>query len=219
MERFNVKKRSFYISLGVCTLAISAAGWSTYKSIKDFSNSSHSSETPNTIIRKKKRSAEEIPKLSFKNSLDKPVYNSSEENLKEVSARGPEFIIPMEYSELKQFDDDLSYSEKFQDWRTSDGIDFKGKTNADISSASNGKVEEIFDDPSYGHTIKIKSSSDGKEIMIYYSELDPKSISVAKGDKIIQGQKIAKTKDDILHFAIQDGSEFVDPCPILGIYR
>ena len=40
MASFNVKRRSFYISLGVCILAISAAGWSTYKSIKDFSDSS-----------------------------------------------------------------------------------------------------------------------------------------------------------------------------------
>ena len=125
----------------------------------------------------------------------------------------------MEYSELKQFDDDLSYSEKFQDWRTSDGIDFKGKMKSDVSSASNGKVEEIFDDPSYGSTVKIKSLYDGKEIMVYYSELDPKSISVSKGDKIIQGQKIAKTNEDILHFAVQNGNEFVDPCPILGICR
>ena len=219
MERFNVKKRSFYISLGVCALAISAAGWSTYNSIKDFSNSSHSSESPSTIIRKKKKSAEEIPKMNLKNSLEKSVYNSNEENLKEVSANGPEFIVPIEYSELKQFDDDLSYSEKFQDWRTSDGIDFKGKSNSDISSASNGKVEEIFDDPSYGSTVKIKSSSDGKDVMVYYSELDPESISVSKGDKIIQGQKIAKTKDDILHFAIQNGNEFIDPSPILGISK
>lgn len=219
MERFNVKKRSFYISLGVCALAISAAGWSTYKSIKDFSSSSHSSESPNNIVRKKKRSAEEIPKMNFKNSLEKPVYNLNEENLKEVSASGPEFIIPMEYSELKQFDDDLSYSEKFQDWRTSDGIDFKGKAKSDVSSASNGKVEEIFDDPSYGSTVKIKSLSDGKETMVYYSELDPESISVSKGDKIIQGQKIAKTKDNTLHFAIQNGNEFIDPSHVLGISK
>ena len=215
---FNVKRRSFYISLGVCALAISAAGWSTYNSIKEFSDSSHA-EVPHGVIRKKNKTAEEIPKnVSLPNFIDKPVYQPQEENLKEVSAKvsSPDFIIPMEYSECSSFNDDLEYSEKFMDWRTSDGIDLKGKMNSDVSSMSNGKIEEIFDDPSYGLTAKIRSSLlDGSEIMTYYSGL--KDLSISKGDNILQGQKIAKLENDNLHIMIQQNGKFINPYDMLGI--
>lgn len=215
---FNVKRRSFYISLGVCALAISAAGWSTYNSIKEFSESSHT-EVPHGVIRKKNKTAEEIPKsISLPNFSDKPVYQPQEENLKEVSAKvsSPDFIIPMEYSECSNFNDDLEYSEKFMDWRTSDGIDLKGKINSDVSSMSNGKIEEIFDDPSYGLTAKVRSSLfDGSEIMTYYSGL--KDLSINKGDNILQGQKIAKLENDNLHIMIQQNGKFINPYDMLGI--
>ena len=218
--KFNVKRRSFYLSLCVCALAVSAAGWSTYNSIKDFTESSKQ-QAPSSIIRKKSKTAEEIPKKSIdlSNLNEKPVYKIQEENLKEVSAKvsNPEFIIPMEYSSCTDFSDDLEYSEKFSDWRTSDGIDLKGNMNSDVCSMSNGKVEEIFDDPSYGLTAKIRCSLlDGSEVMSYYSGLN-KDLIINKGDNVLQGQKIAKLENDTLHIMIQQNGIFINPYEILGI--
>ena len=169
MTKFNVKRRSFYISLGVCVLAISAAGWSTYKSIKDFSESNKRDNNP--IIRtKRKKSAEEIPKKDFKNITQslpeiKPAA-IQEENLKEVSAKlaSPEFIIPVKYLNYTDYNDDLEYSEEFGDWRTSDGIEFTSNLNSEISAIADGKITEIFEDPTYGTTVKINhEASDGNE--------------------------------------------------------
>ena len=64
----NIKRRSFYISLCVCILAIGAAGFSTYKSIKDFTNSEQRRSSYVSSI-KKKRSAEEIPKKNIISDL------------------------------------------------------------------------------------------------------------------------------------------------------
>lgn len=223
---FNVKRRSFYISLFVCVMAIGAAGWSTYKSIKDFS-SSGKRESSQIMPKKKIRNAENIPKkgsLASKNensnTQNVPSEVENPENLQEVSAKvsPPDFIIPMDYSNVSNFNDDLEFSPKFQDWRTSDGVDLKGKNQSNIIAAANGKVMEIFDDPSYGSTIKLKcSSSDGKETIVYYSELDPKSILVKKNEEISQGKEIAKLQFDNLHLMVQSNGKFVDPRPFFGI--
>ena len=223
MAKFNVKRRSFYISLGVCILAISAAGWSTYKSIKDFSDSSTNKRDNSQIMRtKRKKTAEEIPKKNIKN-IDfnnlKPAVNQ-EENLKEVSAKlvNPEFIIPIRYSELTEYKDDLEYSEEFGDWRTSDGVEFTGEFNSAVSAIADGKIIEIFDDPTYGKTVKINhESGDGSEVIAYYSRLDPKSIFLKKNDKIKQGQEFAKLENKNMHFMIQINDKFVNPIKTLGI--
>lgn len=223
MAKFNVKRRSFYISLGVCILAISVAGWSTYKSIKDFSDANINKRDNSQIIRtKRKKTAEEIPKKNIKN-IDfnnlKPAANQ-EENLKEVSAKlaNPEFIIPVRYSELTEYKDDLEYSEEFGDWRTSDGVEFTGELNSAVSAIADGKIIEIFDDPTYGKTVKINhESGDGSEVIAYYSRLDPKSIFLKKNDKIKQGQEFAKLENKNMHFMIQINDKFVNPIKTLGI--
>ena len=223
MAKFNVKRHSFYISLGVCILAISAAGWSTYKSIKDFSDANINKRDNSQIIRtKRKKTAEEIPKKNIKN-IDfnnlKPAANQ-EENLKEVSAKlaNPEFIIPVRYSELTEYKDDLEYSEEFGDWRTSDGVEFTGELNSAVSAIADGKIIEIFDDPTYGKTVKINhESGDGSEVIAYYSRLDPKSIFLKKNDKIKQGQEFAKLENKNMHFMIQINDKFVNPIKTLGI--
>ncbi len=222
MASFNVKRRSFYISLGVCILAISAAGWSTYKSIKEFSDSNR--DNSQIIRTKRKKSAEEIPKKKFKNIANnfpeiKPAA-TNEENLKEVSAKvaSPDFIIPIKYSNRTNYNDDLEYSEEFGDWRTSDGIELTGTPNAPVSAIANGKIAEIFEDPNYGTTVKIiHEASDGSELVAYYSKLDPRSIILKKNDEIKQGQNFAKIKGESMHFMIQINDKFVDPIKILGI--
>lgn len=224
MKKFDVRKRSFYISLCVCVMAISAAGWSTYKSIKDFSLSDQRQKTeqlPQNLRRKQTSEKTNLNPISQPKKENKnQALNQSQPNekLKEVSAKIPnsEFIYPLDYIEYDKFNDDLEYSEKFQDWRTSDGINFRNKLCSDVISIANGKIIEIFDDPSYGMTVKIEhKSQNGDEILTYYSELD-NEIYVKKGDNVIQGQKISKTKGDKMHFMIQINKKFVNPMEFLG---
>ena len=227
MLKFDVKRRSFYISLCVCILAVSAAGWSTYDSIKRFS-SSPQRESSRTIVKKKDKPIEKIPNESLPRQPDKIIKYSTpcqveEENLKEVSAQVQQsnFIIPMNYSECSDFNDDLSYSEKLQDWRTSDGVDFKGKMGSEVVSIANGKLEEIFDDPLYGTTAKVRytnaSEKNNGVITAYYSGLDRNSILAKKGDEILQGQKIANLSNDTLHLMTEVNKRFVNPYETLGI--
>ena len=233
MLKFDVKRRSFYISLCICILAVSAAGWSTYDSIKQFS-SSPQRESSRSSVKKKDRPLEKVSKESIqtdsegiKNPISCQVKQEKKENLKEVSAQIQQssFIIPMQYSESSEFNDDLSFSEKLQDWRTSDGVDFTGKAESEVVSIANGKVQDIFEDPIYGTTAKIKYSSLGDsnasengEITTYYSGLNQNTILVRKGDEILQGQKIANLNGDTLHLMTEVNNKFVNPYETLGIH-
>ena len=218
----NIKRKSFYISLCVCILAIGAAGFSTYKSIKDFTMSEQRKSSYISSI-KKKRTAEEIPKKgvipNIKEAPGIPKKISAEIS-KPVNAKGPNesFSTPIEYTKVNKYGNDLKYSDKFKDWRKNDGIDLIGANNSDVYSISDGKVIEVYDDPSYGKTVRVMyKGNDKSDILTSYYDLNDKDINVKKGDSLKKGQKISTLKNNTLHLTMQKNKEMIDPCKVLGI--
>ena len=218
----NIKRRSFYISLCVCILAIGAAGFSTYKSIKDFTNSEQRRSSYVSSI-KKKRSAEEIPKKNIISDIKKPTgfpKTISAEISKPVNAKGPNetFSTPIEYTKVNKYGNELKYSDKFKDWRKSDGIDLIGTNNSEVYSISDGKVIDVLDDPSYGKTVRVMyKGNDQSDILTSYYDLNDKNISVKRGDSLKKGQKISTLRTNTLHLTMQKNKEMIDPCKVLGI--
>ena len=231
MADFNVRKRSFYISLFVCILAIGAAGFSTYKSVKDFTNSDKRKTGIYSGYSKKKKSAEEIPKMIElpKKSESKPMINdktisdtkkSEHEEVKQVNAKVASdlFVTQIEYIKVSKFNDDLEYSERFQDWRTNDGVDFKGLAGSNVYSIAEGKIIEVFEDPSYGYSLRVTyKDSDNKNIICSFYNLDKNNIKLKVGDIVKRGQKIASIEDNILHLTMQKDKKMIDPCKVLKI--
>ena len=222
MSDFNMKRKSFYISLCVCVLAIGAAGFSTYKSIKDFSSSEKKKNSYTSSVRKKK-TPEEIPKKNNFSQISesKPIQNKSKNELvKAVNANVlfDSFVTPIEYVKVSKFDDNLEYSDRFKDWRNNDGVDLKGLPNCDVYSVSDGKIIEVFEDPSYGYTIRaVYKSKDNADIITSYYDLNNDNIKVKKGDLVKKGQKISSLKNDVLHLTMQKNNKMIDPCEVLGI--
>ena len=219
----NIKRKSFYISLGVCILAIGAAGFSTYKSIKDFSSSEKRKSSYISSI-KKKKTPEEIPKKniisSIKESSQALPKSISAEISKPVNAKvsNESFSTPIEYTKISKYGNELKYSDKFKDWRKNDGVDLVGKNNSDVYSISDGKVTDIFDDPSYGKTIRVLyKGNDKSEILTSYHDLNDKDIKVKRGDLLKKGQKISTLRTNVLHLTMQKNKEMIDPCKVLGI--
>ncbi|MCL2311828.1 MAG: M23 family metallopeptidase [Firmicutes bacterium] len=224
----NAKSRSFYISLTVCMIMVLAASWSTYKSMKDFSFSKDR-KTASTS-NKKNKTPEEIPK-SIKTDVEpspKPVQNKIQdkkidieahknENTKAVSASVayPDFLAPIEYSKFTKFSNELSFSEKFQDWRTDDGIDLEGKHGADVRTVSEGKVIDIFDDPTYGTTLKLEHPNGNSKVNVYYSGLNSRTFTVKKNDIVGKGQKLGNLLENNLHLMTQVNGKFIDPKEII----
>ncbi len=226
MANFNVRQRSFYISLFVCILAIGAAGFSTYKSIKDFTDSDKRKTGIYSGYSKKKKSAEEIPKimeLPKKSAPKLPIksaISNSNEEVKQVSAKVSSdlFVTPIEYIKVSKFNDDLEYSERFRDWRTNDGVDFKGLAGGNVYSIADGKIIEIFEDPSYGHSMRITYKDyDEKSIICSFYDLDKDNIKMKVGDAVKRGQKISSLKNDVLHLTMQKDKKMIDPCKVLKI--
>lgn len=85
------------------------------------------------------------------------------------------------------------------------GIDIETRPGADVSCVFNGQVSDIFRLPGYNTIVMIRHGS----YLTIYANLG--SISVKKGDKIVQGQvigKVFKDGDDndrsVLHFEVRN---------------
>lgn len=95
------------------------------------------------------------------------------------------------------------------------GIDIAANEGTDIIAATNGTVVLVSSKGSYGNHLKIQN---GDVIVIYAHCL---SLEVKEGDKITQGQVIAKvgstgnSTGPHLHFEIRRGERYVNPDQIL----
>ncbi|MDL2280800.1 M23 family metallopeptidase, partial [Selenomonadales bacterium OttesenSCG-928-I06] len=96
-----------------------------------------------------------------------------------------------------------TYDEILKTWKFHNGVDFKLSENAQITSVSDGIVEDVLNQKSLGLTVKIKNG----DYNIYYSSL--KTAAFKKGDLIKKGTVIGTAgfsenlEDPHLHFAIQ----------------
>lgn len=220
-ENQEIKKKSerhpkFYVALLVCLAAVSAAGWSTYKTVKEFITPQKKMSSPRASRVKENQSVKETS--SKENILESSSSNiekeksrkhgsaipyetknetttdnqnqPTEEESKEVWAeksKEAEISYPGTSEVSKEFSDgNPVYSKTLDDWRSHEGTDFKAPKGSAVKSISSGIVTDIYDDPSYGTTLVV--SHDGR-FTAYYSGLD-KNVPIKKGDKIKCGDEI-----------------------------
>ncbi|MDR1240818.1 MAG: M23 family metallopeptidase [Oscillospiraceae bacterium] len=219
MER--IKRRSFYIALSVCILAICAAGWSTYKSVVDYIDYSRINSNSDEKYKRKFKETLVVDKEIIEKPEDALLTSSAikkEEDVKAVSATGAEELkmhAPLEGGEItKCFSDAHKYSEEFKDWRCQLEIEIEPSSKYEVFSASKGKVSSIDKG-------SVTVLCEGNKIS--YSGL--KSINVKKGQEISEKEKIGtisnpedqKTGENRLlrvSFKNKEG-KFEDPCKAL----
>ena len=97
------------------------------------------------------------------------------------------------------------------------GLDIAATVGTEIKSASNGTVILASSEGDYGNHLKIQI----EDIVLVYAHCN--KLFVNKGDKVIQGQKIAEVGSSgnstgpHLHFEIRKSGRLVDPEMILDI--
>jgi lipoprotein NlpD len=103
------------------------------------------------------------------------------------------------------------------DGRTNDGIDIGAPEGANVVASASGEVVMSSDKfPAYGNMIVIKHKNDYVTLYAHNS-----TNIVQKGDKVIQGQKIAKVgstgrvSTPMLHFEVRRVSTSIDPLSVL----
>lgn len=212
------KGKGFYIALSICTIAVIAAGWSTYCSIKDFSNPSEAETHNQDSLNDPETSGQSTNvnlngTITDKNLSEKHGNNSSstnkfsnhsdfnyddEENhdleTKSVSNENADILIvyPTDNTVIKEFSDGKPvYSKTLGDWRIHDGTDFRAERGSIVKSATSGTVKDVYNDPSYGTTIVIEHDLG---FVAYYSGLGETTL-VNKEDRVKAGQDIGSIKD------------------------
>lgn len=239
------KGKSFYIALFICLVAISAAAWSTYESVKDFITTpqsnfdTHASSKPmpkgsdkdiskNSILEENSeeksthRNRKLIPYTNEKAAENANNPNDSSEDIQAVSAEKSDLLIvyPTGNNVLKEFSDSKPvYSKTMADWRAHDGTDFKTGEGSVIKSITGGTVKDIYNDSSYGTTIVIEHDP---RFTAYYSGLGETTL-VKKGERVKSGQDIGSvnkvpceiTEEPHLHLMIYKDEKFIDPMLVL----
>lgn len=231
------RNRNFYIALTLCVAAVSAAGWSTYQSVKNFlspvgvNSKAKNTDSPKSEKHKQSLAAENKSVLE-KN--DAPINNSAEsrgkaniasigtEETKAVSAEaGNNLIIyPSTKNVTKEFSgDNPVYSKTFSDWRAHQGTDFRAEEGSMIKAITDGTVKDITNDSVYGTTVIIEHTPG---FIAYYCGLGENTV-VKPGQELKAGDDIGCIKnvpceildEPHLHLMIQKDNKFIDPILIL----
>lgn len=236
------KGKSFYIALFICLVAVSAAAWSTYESVKDFiitpKSNTATQSTPKLTNKENNKAVSKNSILEENNNEKsahqdrKPIPYAKEkmstesvapsEDIQAVSAEKSDLLViyPTGNTVTKEFSDSKPvYSKTMGDWRTHDGADFKAEEGSVIKSVTGGTVKDIYNDPSYGTTIVIEHDP---KFTAYYSGLGETTL-VQKGQRVKSGQEIGSvnkvpceiTEDPHLHLMIYKDEKFIDPLLIL----
>ncbi len=236
------KGKGFYISLAICLTAVTAAGWSTYRGVKEFNKppKSHiarkdidhistpeikSSQEGNTVSSILENEPMQDNKVKESKSTNTLKSNSKENELQEIQSVSSDqvdtlIVYPTNKTIIKEFSDGKPvYSKTLGDWRVHDGTDFKAEKGSIVKSIASGTVKDVYNDPSLGTTIAIEHNA---EFIAYYSGLGNTTL-VNKGDKVKSGQDIGSINtvpieiadESHLHFMIEKNGKFIDPILIL----
>ncbi len=130
------------------------------------------------------------------------------------------FVLPLSNEVLVEFSDGKQvYSRTMDDWRTHDGVDFKGEKGQKIKALADGTILAIEEDTLWGKTLTIDH---GFGIQSRYCGIEPSGVK--KGDKVKVSDVIG-TLTDIpcelldgphLHVEITVNGEYTDPVEAIG---
>ncbi len=233
----NKKGIGFFIALGICILAVGMASFTTYNSIKNFTNSEKSAaKTQSETVEQdsKNEARETLPDDAFsmystsnKNEENKSqvttneTSHDSDASIETRSETSGLIVYPAGKEIIKNYSDNNPvYSKTMGDWRVHNAIDFKCEQGSKVQAITDGVVKEIYDDGLYGMTIVIDHSND---FTAYYSGLGNTTL-VKAGDNIEAGQEIGSINDVPcesqdgyhLHFAVKKDGNFINPTEVLG---
>ena len=170
-------------------------------------NTNSTSNATNTAKAQKSESA---------NTSNTNTTNTTEQE-KEVEEKEVKFNAPIKGEIIREFaPDSLVYSNTLEEWITHSGIDIKADKTSAVTSAADGEVESIKNDPRYGLTVIV--NHDGGYQTVYANLLTAEF--VVEGEKIEAGQTIGtvgntatfEISDDYhLHFELLKNGEYLNP--------
>ena len=198
-----------------------SASTSVGKSVEEVTNETNSSKTTETNNATTTKANNTVISSNNSSSVQsKPSTTAKNKNTTSVTAqvkKEVEFDWPIKGDILKAFSvDNLLYSSTLQEWTVHNGIDIKAEKTSVVSSAADGTVKAIKNDPRYGLTVIIEHDDGFKTV---YSNLLTSEF-VVEGEKISKGQTIGTVGNSAnfevadeshVHFELLKDGEYVDP--------
>ena len=173
----------------------------------------------NTTTNKDKK-ANEQTQNNVENTKKQETSGESKNNNQETKpeeSKQVKFTAPVKGEIIREFaSDSLVYSETLQEWITHNGIDIKADKTTVVTSACDGTVQSIKNDPRYGLTVIINHENGYQTV---YSNLLTAEF-VVEGEKVTGGQTIGTVGNTAsfevndayhLHFELLKDNEYVDP--------
>ncbi|MDQ5983790.1 MAG: M23 family peptidase [Eubacteriales bacterium SKADARSKE-1] len=231
-KRQPVKKKRFYIALGICIIAIGIAAFTTYDSVRKFIEQDTTNYSTEKVKFSQPSLNEEKPQQEdqsfFNKDNTKPSYDLEKskphEEVESVETKAEAsgvIVYPAGKDIIKKYSgENPAFSNTFNDWRIHNGIDFALPQGEKVKSITDGVVKETFDDPLLGMTIVIDHAGD---FTGFYSGLGNTTM-VNVGDTVEAGQEIGSINDipsevadgHHLHLSIKKDGKFIDPREVLG---
>ena len=216
MKKKLLEKDGFYLALFVCVCLVAIGGiWFTKNNVDDLASNQG-------LVNIADKDNDELHLIKKENDDAVPTTTESDENLEKAKEKQSESKlsylgkdISREYS-----DKSPSYSKTLDVWEVHKGIDVTSDLGSEVKSLLDGQVVSIFEDDSYGVSVKVKSEND---ITVIYSNLD-KSTNVKKDQKIksgdvlgIVGSTTSVEGEDGAHIHIEafNGNEYIDPMTLI----
>lgn len=135
--------------------------------------------------------------------------------------REASFSLPMEGGTGKAYSKgEMVPSKTMGDWRTHNGVDFKGAVGDPVKAINNGIVKAIYDDVLWGTIVEIDH---GQGMLAKYCGFG-KGSTVSVGDKVKINDKVGnlgeipieKAEGAHLHLEIYENGKLVDPMKAMG---
>lgn len=132
------------------------------------------------------------------------------------------FVLPLGTEIQKDYSPDKpSFNATMGDWRTHNGIDFKGAEGDQIKAIAYGTVKGIYEDAVLGTVIEIDH---GNGVIAKYCGFNKDTLEIKNGSTVKGGELLGylgivpseKTDISHLHFEIYYEGKNVDPLELMG---
>ncbi len=219
--------KGFYVALAACLVAVCGVAVGTFVNNLPPVGADASS-APSTVSTKATAPTEK--------PVDKPVTNVPDDRTTTASTTAKPttapsdvdtgttpaelFVLPLTNEVLVEYSDGKQvYSNTMADWRTHNGVDFKGEKGQKVKALADGTILAVETDPLWGKTVTIDH---GFGIKSRYCGVEPGDLK--KGDKV-EVSDIIGTLTDIpcelldgphLHLEITVNGEYTDPVEAIG---
>ena len=200
--------KGFYVALAVCLVAVCGVAVGTF--INSLPQLSSDSSNPASVV--------SVTPTTKEKPVDKPVTNIPDDRTttSQATTTGKTTAVNVltEFSDGKQV-----YSKTMADWRTHNGVDFKGEKGQKIKALADGTILSIETDALWGKVVTIDH---GFGIKSRYCGIEPGDIE--KGQKV-EVSEVIGTLGDIpcelldgphLHLEITVNGAYTDPVEAIG---